>query len=147
MTIKTLQSKYSCSKIEVQFDFSSNDTVLDADCLITDWSSIAFEYAFTTGRPVLFVDTPMKVHNSEYQNIDVVPFDVWIRNKVGVSIQPEGAKNVRAEIEKLFALSSEYKENIFELRDNNIYNVGNASEYGAKYIISSLQEKVRTRKG
>ena len=146
-SLESLSTRYANTNIEIQFDFSSNETVFDADCLMTDWSSIAFEYAFTTGRPVLFVDTPMKVHNPEYQKIDVVPFDVWIRNKVGISIKPEEAKEVKAKIENLFIKEADYKQSIFELRDNNIYNIGNASEYGAKYIISSIQEKIEKRKG
>ncbi len=49
--------------IEFQLDFSSNKTVFDADVLITDWSGIAYEYAFTTLKPVLFINTPMKIMN------------------------------------------------------------------------------------
>lgn len=44
--------------IEIQTDFSSNSTVFEADLLVTDWSGIAYEYAFATNKPVLFVDTP-----------------------------------------------------------------------------------------
>ena len=51
--------------IEIQTDFSSNSTVFEADLLVTDWSGIAYEYAFTTNKPVLFVDTPMEVMNPE----------------------------------------------------------------------------------
>ena len=32
-------------------------------CLISDWSGISFEYAFTFERPVIFIDVPKKVLN------------------------------------------------------------------------------------
>ena len=38
--------------IEIQTDFSSNNTVFSADLMITDWSGIAQEYAYTTKKIV-----------------------------------------------------------------------------------------------
>lgn len=59
--------------------FSSNDTVFNADLIITDWSGIAYEYAFTTLRPVLYINTPMKIMNPEYEKIGVVPINIFMR--------------------------------------------------------------------
>lgn len=61
-TFELLKQKYEdgSGKITIQTDFSSNSPVLEADLLITDWSNISFEYAFTTKRPVLFINTPIK---------------------------------------------------------------------------------------
>ena len=55
--------------IEIQTDFSSNSTVFEADLMITDWSGIAYEYAYTTCKPVLFIDTPMKIMNPELSHL------------------------------------------------------------------------------
>ena len=41
-------------------DFSSNESLYEADILITDWSGIAYEYSYTTGKPTLFINTKMK---------------------------------------------------------------------------------------
>ena len=46
-----------------------NSTIFEADLMITDWSGIAYEYAYTTCKPVLFIDTPMKIMNPEYKKI------------------------------------------------------------------------------
>lgn len=43
---------------ELQLDFSSNATVYESDLLITDWSNISYEFAFSTQKPVLYIDTP-----------------------------------------------------------------------------------------
>lgn len=72
--------------IEIQTDFSSNSTVFEADMMITDWSGIAYEYAYTTCKPVLFIDTPMKVMNPEYKKIDVEPINIWMRESIGATL-------------------------------------------------------------
>ena len=83
--------------IDIQTDFSSNSTVFEADLLVTDWSGIAYEYAFTTKKPVLFVDTPMKVMNPEYQKIDTVPINIWMRDTVWI-LQRQRRPKTRSEI-------------------------------------------------
>ena len=52
--LEYLRQKYhmdSRDDMELQTDFSSNTTVYEADLVITDWSSIAFEYSFATLKP------------------------------------------------------------------------------------------------
>ena len=47
--MESLKMKYRENKdIEIQTDFSSNNTVFESDLVITDWSGIAYEYAYTT---------------------------------------------------------------------------------------------------
>ena len=58
-----------------------------ADLLITDWSNISMEVAFSTLKPVLYINTPMKVFNPEYKKIDIVPIDIWIRAEMGGQLE------------------------------------------------------------
>ncbi|MDE5950500.1 MAG: YidC/Oxa1 family membrane protein insertase, partial [Acetatifactor sp.] len=84
--VDRLAGKYAGDGVEVQKDFSSNRTVYMADVLVTDWSSIAFEYAFSTLKPVLFINTPMKVVNPDYEELETRPIDLVLRDKVGISL-------------------------------------------------------------
>ncbi|MBP5285045.1 MAG: YidC/Oxa1 family membrane protein insertase, partial [Kiritimatiellae bacterium] len=59
--------------IVLETDFSKPSTMDRSDLLVTDWSGIAYEFAFKTRRPCLFVDTPMKVVNPEWKKIGIVP--------------------------------------------------------------------------
>ena len=61
--------------VEIQTDFSSTDTVFNADLMITDWSGITYEYAYTTKKPVLFINTPMKIMNPIYDKINDNPIN------------------------------------------------------------------------
>ncbi len=145
--LESLQNRYKDYKnVEIQFDFTSNNPVLDADIVVTDWSAIAYEYAFTTLKPVLYIDVPMKVNNPDYEEVPVVPIDVWIRDKIGARINPDEAEKSLNVIETLFNSSEIYKEEILKLRDEYIYNLGYSSEVAAKYIIETISKKAAERK-
>ena len=144
---EALKDKYKDNKnIIIQTDFSSNNSVLDADLLITDWSGICYEYAFTTKKPVLFINTPMKVMNPNYKEIDVEPYNIWTRNVMGISINPNNLDKVLDKVEYLLDNNNEYSKNIEKLFKDTIYNIGCSSEKGAKYIIECIQEKIKERK-
>lgn len=144
--IEKLCLKYNgSSNITIQTDFSSNNTVFDADLVITDWSGIAYEYAYTTFKPVLFVNTPMKIMNPEYKRIDTVPINIWMRDIIGAEIRPDEMDNVVKLASKLIDDSAKYRVKIEEFVNEYVYNLGNSAEIGAKYIIESLKEKIKNR--
>ena len=144
--INELIGKYEKYGVEIQKDFSSNSTVYTADLLITDWSSIAFEYAFSTLNPVLFINTPMKVVNPDYQELSEVPIDIELRDKVGISLELSETAEIVETVDKLFTESRFSKESLAQMRDHYIYNVGSSGTVGAKYIIQRLLEKSGQKK-
>lgn len=139
--VDLLKAKYEKYGMEVQKDFSSNRTVYMADLLVTDWSSIAFEYAFSTLKPVLFVNTPMKVVNPDYRELATVPIDIELRDKVGISVEPGKLDQVRAAVDELLYDNRFSPEAIRQLEEAYIYNCGESGKIGAKYMIGSLLEK------
>ena len=144
--INELIGKYEKYGVEIQKDFSSNSTVYTADLLITDWSSIAFEYVFSTLKPVLFINTPMKVVNPDYQELSEVPIDIELRDKVGISLELSETAEIVETVDKLFTESRFSKESLAQMRDHYIYNVGSSGTVGAKYIIQRLLEKSGQKK-
>ncbi len=139
--LEALRAKYeSHSNFELQTDFSSNSTVYDADIMITDWSGIAFEYSFTTLKPTLFINTPMKVMNPDYEEIGIEPFDIVVRNQIGQSIDTDKIDTINEVVNKLLTDNSFKKESIEAIRDKYLYNIGSSAEVGAKYIIRRLIE-------
>ncbi len=132
--------------IEFQTDFSSNNTVFDADIMITDWSGIAYEYSFTTYKPVLFIDTPIKIMNPEYKRIDTEPFNIWIREILGRVISPTEVVRAYEVIKEMFDESDKYREQIKQYAAEYVYNLDNSGEIGGKYIIEELQKIIKERK-
>lgn len=127
--------------VVLESDFSANTTIYKADLVVTDWSSIGFEYAFSTLHPCLFLDTPMKIINPDYQEIPVVPLDILLRNVVGKSVKPEDTDAIREAAAYLIGHSEEYKTIIQDAREEHIYHFMKSAEVGGKYILSRLKAK------
>ena len=142
---KKMKEMYKNTNITIQTDFSSNDTVYNADLIITDWSSIAQEYAYTTKKPVIFIDTPMKIMNFEYKKIKIEPINIWIRNEIGVIVKLNELNNINKIINEMIKNKDKYSKKITKLVDSSIYNLNHSSEIGANYIIETLQNKIKER--
>lgn len=145
--IEQLKARYAEAKdILIQTDFSSNSTVYEADLVITDWSGIAFEYAFTTYKPILFVDTPVKIMNSEYKKIGIEPFNFFIREKIGIAIKPDEAPGVLTVVQKLFASAEIYHDQIAAIAHEYVYNLDHSAGAGARYLMEQIKIKTEKRK-
>lgn len=140
--IDALAAKYGAYGVTFQKDFSSNKTVYMADLLVTDWSSIAFEYSFSTLKPVLFIDTPMKILNPDYQELKTVPIDIELRNRIGISIAPDHvSEEIVAVVDKLLGTVQFSRESIQKLKEEYSYNIGTSGKVGAQYMIEQLVKR------
>ena len=141
-----MKGKYAGTNIEIQTDFSKTSSVFNADLLITDWSSIGYEYAFTTEKPVISIDTPMKIMNPEYKKIKVEPFNVWARTEIGEVVKVKDIKDIDKVVKDMLENPKKYQKKISILKKDSVYNLGNSAEIGAEYIIDCIQAKVKERK-
>ena len=140
--VDLLAEKYKKDGVEFQKDFSSNKTVYMADLLVTDWSSISLEYAFSTLKPVLFINTPMKVVNGDYQELSTVPIDIELRDQVGISLELDrvGAKVVSA-VDRLLFDQQFSPQSMQGLKEKYLYHPGESGKIGAKYMIQRLVDR------
>ncbi len=129
-------------RLQIQTDFSSNNPVMESDILITDWSDISWEFAFVTKRPVLFIDTPMKIMNPEYDKIQTKPINITLRNVIGRSVQPEAVSEVPEIIAEMLRKRADYREIIEKTRSERIYNLGQSAKLCGRYILKSLDGKI-----
>jgi YidC/Oxa1 family membrane protein insertase len=109
--------------------------------VITDWSTICYEFSFATKRPTLFVNTPMKVMNPDYQRLKRIPLDIEIREKIGRSISPDTAGEIERVVEKLLMQADAYAQSIEKLLGECLFNPGQSGMAGGKYIIDRLLNK------
>ncbi|MBQ3474269.1 membrane protein insertase YidC [Candidatus Saccharibacteria bacterium] len=141
-----MKEEYQDTNITIQTDFSSTDSVFNADLLITDWSSIGYEYAFTTEKPVISIDTPMKIMNPEYKKIKVEPFNIWARSEIGEVVKVGDVKNINKTVQKILKDPKKYQKKIATLKKDSMYNLGSSAKVGAEYIIQCVQDKIKERK-
>ena len=122
--MEQLKARFAANEnIEIQTDFSSNRTVFEADMMITDWSGIAYEYAYTTCKPVLFIDTPMKIMNPEYEKIGVEPINIWMREEIGRVVKPEEIGSAARVIAEMLAQAEDvcWAEYVYLFRNGKWY--------------------------
>ena len=110
---------------------------------MTDWSGTAYEYSFTTLKPCLFINTPMKVMNPDYRDIDVTPFDISIRNQIGIALEPGQIDQIAPAVHRLLHEQAFSPDSIAALRSQSLFNIGKAASVGADYLINRLIEKSR----
>ena len=102
-------------------------------CMISDWSGISLEYAFTFERPVIFIDVPKKILNPNSGNISLEPIEISIRHKVGYVIQPTKIEEISNLITSLNK-NEKNSEKIRGIRSKTVYNIGKSALVGAEYI-------------
>lgn len=119
-------------------DFSSNESLYEADILITDWSGIAYEYSYTTGKPTLFINTKMKMPNPNWEKIGITPLEISLRDQIGRSLNKDELGKAEEVIAEMESHPEEWKERITKVREQNIFNPGTCGEHAAEYILKSL---------
>ena len=83
----------------------------------------------------------MKVMNPDYRDIPVEPFDLTIRNEIGIALQPEEAGTIASAADRLLREPGFSKESIAALREKSLYQIGHAASVGADYLIKRLIER------
>ena len=145
--IQELLHKYSDRSPEellIQTDFSSNETVYASDLLITDWSGIAYEYSFSTGKPTLFINTPMKTINPNWQAIGIEPIDLQLREKLGVSMAPEETRRMAPTVAEMLRSAADYQSRIEQVKQETLFHSGSAAQAAGKYLLSELSGKKKS---
>lgn len=147
--MKAIYTKYEehiGENFVIEDDFSSNTTVYTSDLIVTDWSSIAQEFSYTTHKPSLFINTPMKIMNPNYQKIAPVPLDISLRDEIGAAVDVEDFDKLPGIIEDMINNKDRCSEQIRQVVEDNIYNIGTAAKASGDYIISRLKEKEESKK-
>jgi YidC/Oxa1 family membrane protein insertase len=99
-----------------------------ANFLITDWSGIAFEYAYTFLRPVIFIEGPKKILNKNYSKFKNLPIEITDREELGEIWNPKENYKVSDLVQKIKTNEILYQEKITKNLEKNIYNLGKSSE-------------------
>lgn len=136
--------------VQFETDFSGNASIYTADLLVTDWSQIGYEYALSTKKPVLFINTPMKVMNPQLAEAerasDEEPFDLLFRKIAGIALKPEEIPE-RADQAIQQLVEGNYAEVIETVRREHVYHFGESGKYGAQYILQALKARQENSQG
>ena len=118
-------------------NFSLEEGIIPSDifnsslCMISDWSGISLEYAFTFERPVFFIDVPKKILNINSNSISLEPIEISIRYDLGYVISVNDLEKIPSLITES---NDQISKNINSIRNKTVYNIGKSSLVGAEYI-------------
>ena len=125
-------------ELSFETDFSSNTSVLSADLLFTDWSSVAEEFSFTTLKPSVFIDTAMKENNPDWSKIHSDPCDITLRNEIGRRFDPKDLSGLGDAVAQMLEETDSWSHKIEEIRNNMIFNLGHGGEAAGKFILERV---------
>ncbi|MBC8250997.1 MAG: CDP-glycerol glycerophosphotransferase family protein [Candidatus Nitrosopelagicus sp.] len=133
-TIKIIEEKFGANpNFTLEKGIIPPEKFQNSKCMISDWSGISFEYAFTFERPVIFIDVPKKVLNPDSGDISLEPIEISIRDKIGYVISPKNLEKIPEVIENITGDDST-KEQIIKIRSETVYNLGKSAKIGAEVI-------------
>jgi YidC/Oxa1 family membrane protein insertase len=128
----------AAGSLEFQTDFASNFTVYSADIVVTDWSTIAQEFSFATKKPSIFINTPMKVMNSNWQKLDLVPLEIALRDKLGASLDLDELQDIGKIASTLVKKHASWQKRITKVMSETVYDIGCSEVSSAEYILDTL---------
>lgn len=117
------------------------DSLFDSDLLICDWSSTSIEYGLGLKKPVLYINVPRRVRNTNYSQLGIEPLEVSIRNEIGTILEPSHLDKAPKVIESLLANPRQFQHKIAKLRKRLVFNLGKSVEVGAREIARIADQK------
>ena len=77
----------------------------------------------------MLVDVPRKVNNQGYEEIEIEPFEVQVREQIGAVLKPDFDVIEVSSLDKTPLNSSA----------NNVFNIGESARVGSSYIRKLLE--------
>lgn len=146
---EALMARYArvpADELRFEGDFSSNTSVLTSDILITDWSSIPCEFCFASKKPAVFIDTPMKVSNPDWEEVGIEPTDISLRNRIGRSVALADVPAINDVVAHMLETQDEWKDAITEVLNGFVFNLGHGGEAAGEYLLERMLAKQEERK-
>ena len=134
--IQKIEKEYKDNlNFKLETDIRNTESFFLSDCMISDWSGVAIEYAFAFEKPILYVDTPQKINNPECDQINLVPLEEKIRSQIGEVLSLSQLSLIPSKINQFLQSQNKFKEKIQKIKEETVFNVGNSGEQGAKYLL------------
>ncbi len=76
----------------------------------------------------------MKIHNQEYDGLEIEPIEVSVRNEIGKVVSPKHIPELPTEITNLISKNSGLIKDIRSSRAKHVFNQGKSASIGADFI-------------
>ncbi len=127
---------------DLQLDINDKRSLYRADVMISDWSGVAMEFAFSCERPLIYIDVPKKCLNEDADKLGMVPIEVSIRDEIGIIVSPHELEKLPTIIDECFQNQDKYIDTAIKLRSEYVFNLGDSNQHGVNYL-NELSAEIR----
>ena len=120
---------------KLETDIRNTESFFLCNCMISDWSGVAIEFAFAFEKPIFYVDTPQKINNPEHHQIGLVPLEKKIRTQIGEVLSLSQLSLIPSKINQSLQSQNKFKEKIQKIKEETVFNIGNSGKQGAKHLL------------
>lgn len=136
--IQEIQKELSDFKnVRFDFDISGTQSMAEADLLISDKSSIRFDFAFLYEKPVLTLDIPFTNLNIYEASLFNGLWEEGQSRRIGMRLTPEDKEKIVASVKKALLL---HPSNIRVVREETISHWQQSGSIIAEWVIQKVND-------
>ncbi len=122
------------NNVKIDLNLINLERLSKSNMLITDYSGVAFDFAFGFKRPVIFLEGEKKINNFKYKDIDIVPIEIEIRKQIGLIVSNITSCEIKKAIKTIENNLVMFKRNISYFEKKLFFN----SEERKKNIVKNI---------
>lgn len=130
---------YKGGDLVFETDFTGNESIFGSDIVITDWSGTAYEFSLVTLKPSIFINTPPKINNPDYDKIGIEPLEFSLRSRVGATVDTDQLATLADTVRRLLREGGRYQTEIEAIRDTYIANFGSSGKAAYRAIMDAVK--------
>ena len=115
--------------------YSNLSSLEKSAIVITDNSSIVFEYVFVFKRPIIYVDYKEKIHNIYRDKIKIPTIEEKFKLTFGNIINVNDLKNLPHLCTQLTIKSNIINQKVDSFAEEYLSNIGNSASFAANYLV------------
>lgn len=137
--IASIEEKYQNEKrITIDRNSLGTESMLKADLMISDLSGVFWDFIFLYSKPVLLLKTDFEsIEGFEGSELDYEMWEMRERSKAGQIFDENDLDNISVIVRNL--LDNPPLMQLEELKNQSVYNIGNAGEVAASQILEIVE--------
>lgn len=133
--VEALQKKYAeVPSLIWNFDADNFNVLASANVLISDYSSVMFDYVFLFDRPLLYLNAEFDIRPYDAGDLDHLPWKLQILPSIGIELRVQDFENIQKIIQSSIE-NETLRENRNRAKAEAWECVGESGEQIAKFLI------------
>ena len=122
-------------------NYSNLMSLEKSEIVITDNSSIVFEYVFVFKRPIIYIDYKEKIHNVDRDKIDITTIEEEFKLIFGKVISANNLNDLSNLCKKLSITNNISEQQVQIFAEKYLSNLDNSAFFAADYLIKKSKSE------